>query len=89
MNNSNSNSNFTLEYREYILPDEFPVLVLAPKNAVFTGNFSQPERNRTHPPSGREIELLAQYITFVPGKGENNGKGFIEKGRVGMYVRRI
>ncbi len=41
---NNSSSNFTLEYREYILPDEFPVLVLAPKNAIFTGNFSQPER---------------------------------------------
>ena len=38
------NSNFTLEYREYILPDEFPVLVLAPKNPVFTSNYSIPER---------------------------------------------
>lgn len=29
-----SASNFSLEYREYILPDEFPVLVLAPKNVI-------------------------------------------------------
>lgn len=41
---NSSTFSFSLEYREYILPDEFPVLVLAPKNPVFLSNFSSPER---------------------------------------------
>ena len=36
---NNSSSNFSLEYREYILPDEFPVLVLAPKNVNRQSSF--------------------------------------------------
>lgn len=36
---NNPSSNFSLEYREYILPDEFPVLVLSPKNVSGQNSF--------------------------------------------------
>ena len=36
---NHQSSNFNLEYREYILPDEFPVLVLAPKNVPPQNSF--------------------------------------------------
>lgn len=44
---NNSTANYSLEYREYILPDEFPVLVLSPKN-VQSSNPTDDNQTKYH-----------------------------------------